>query len=222
MPPPKPIQSVQTLVLAGGQLTTASYGPAQVDTSQGLANSYSASTASNGVTTTSTLRLNLASTIALTYSDVGAWYTGATQADGSQHFNTVYFSYGIRTLASDMPRTGSATYGLSLVGEGPGVPVQGSGNIAANFGSGTVSVSLTPEYVYGPQRIGSLGPITGTGTISSSTSSFMSTISSSAYVGTANGNFYGPQATEVGGNFAITSSTSGALIAVGAFSGKKN
>lgn len=198
------------------QPTTASYGPAQANATAG---SYGGATSANGVTTVSSLQLNLAT--ALTYSDIALWKTGATQADFSQNFNEIYVSYGIRTQASDMPRTGTASYSLGIVGDGAGANVGGSGTLSANFGTGTVAVSLTPEYIYAQGR-SSFGPITGTGTISSTTASFASSIAATGYTGTVNGTFYGPQAAEAGGSFVINAAGTGAVVAAGAFAGKKN
>jgi hypothetical protein len=164
------------------QPVTASYGPAQLDGTLGTG-AYNATTAVNGVTTVSRLQVNLLP--ALTYSNIGEWVTGSTQADFTQNFNTIFFSYGIRTLPSDMPKTGSASYGLSIAGDSN---IGGTGTLNANFGIGTVSVSLSPQYVY-PNGTSNLGPITGTGTISSGTSSFASTISSNAYTGSVTGAF---------------------------------
>lgn len=201
------------------QPTTASYGPAQIDTTIGLSGAYNATTRINGVTTVSTLQVH--QTTALTYSDIGLWTTGSTQADFTQNFNEIYFSYGIRTLPADLPKTGSASYGLALVGDGGGTNVGGTGTLSANFAVGTVSVSLSPEYIYAQGR-SPFGPITGTGTISSATSTFSGTLASSAYTGSVNGAFYGPQAAEAGGSFVINSATGGGVVAAGAFAGKRN
>ncbi|OYY75958.1 MAG: hypothetical protein B7Y43_17380 [Sphingomonas sp. 28-62-20] len=202
----------------GARPDTASYGPAELQAAaqrQGFG--YDATTVVNGVTNVSRLQLDVA--IPLTYSNIGLWTFGVTRADGSQSFANAYFSYGVQTLANDMPRTGTASYNVNISGTGGAAPLGGSGVITANFGAANLSVALSPTIVFGPTRISQLGTLTGTGLISSN--SFAADIAGAGYTGTARGLFYGPQASEIGGAFSFAGPGLGGPVG-GAFIGKRN
>lgn len=180
---------------------------------------YDATTVIGGVTSVSQAQLGPSTT--LTYSSIGHWRTGTTAADFSQNFADVYFSYGIQTLAGDMPKSGSAGYLIELTGETPGANIGGSGTITANFGAGSVALDIAPSYVYGPGRVSQIGSMTGTGTISAS--SFAGDVAGAGHTGSVNGLFYGPQASEVGGTFTFSSpAVGGGQTSAAVFAGKRN
>jgi hypothetical protein len=217
--------SIRGVTVSGATRPTEStYGPSQ--RVSGNPNSYDAATMSNGATNVSRLMLGQGGGD-LTYSNVGEWVIGSTSATGDQDFHTFTFTYGIRTRSDDMPTSGTAAYGLQLGGQGPGAPVVGNGSLSANFAAGTVSVSISPEYFYRPgQGPNVFATLTGTGTISSSTSSFDSSVagngdSGKTYNGEVHGLFYGPQAVEVGGGF-LVKDTGGNVVAAGTISGRRN
>ncbi len=209
--------TVRGIPASGGTTSVEQvFGPSNMIENSGT---YDKTTSAGGTTTVS--RLTAGTSISYQYTDFGIWTTGSS-GGSDQIFNSIYFSYGVRTRASDMPRTGSANYTLDLVGGGTGAPITGSGQLQANFASQTVDVSLTPAYVYraGPNGTSTIATLTGSGAITSSDSSFAAAISGGGYTGTVNGLFYGPAAAEVGGTFLITSPSSD-VIAAGALLGKR-
>jgi hypothetical protein len=207
------LRSVET---SGGAPIEQRFGPAQQVA--GLPNNYDATTTAGGVTKVS--RFQVESGVNLSYSGLGHWETGGT-SDNNQNFYDFYFSYGIQTKPGDLPKTGTASYSLGLRGEGP-APVIGNGSLSADFGAGTVAISLSPEYFYRPgQGPNVFATLTGNGTINSASPGFGMNIAGNGYTGSVNGLFYGPQASEVGGAFSVLTS-GGDVAAAGAFSGRRN
>lgn len=199
--------------------STADFGPTELQAAKDLGSEgYDATTSSNGDTYVNRLQLNL---VDLTYSNIGHWVTGVSRADGSQSFSDIYFSYGVQTKADDMPKSGTGSYTVGLVGETPGANVNGVGTIVANFGAATVSVALSPNHVYGPGRVSQIGTLSGSGAITSS--GFWADLTGDGYTGDAIGLFYGPQAQEIGGTFTFSSpSAGGGELSSGAFAGRRN
>ena len=120
-----------------------------------------------------------------------------------------------------MPKTGSASYALQISGQRGNNPLSGTGSLTANFAASTVDVSLrleTTEISRPLAKPYEFATVTGSGTISAvgSNPGFSSTLSGGAYSGSINGLFYGPQASEVGGAFALNGPIAGAVI------GRKN
>jgi hypothetical protein len=149
--------------------------------------------------------------VQLTYLSYGDWTHRESQS-GDQR-NT-FFLIGRPTIASDMPRTGSADYDTTVNGSrlivlsngfgGTTVPVGGTATFSANFGTGTISTGLSlqelTDVVPSP-----IGTYTGTGTIGSGTSDFAGNFTSpdTSFTGKFQGSFYGPQAREMGYVFQI-------------------
>ncbi|NKJ00435.1 transferrin-binding protein-like solute binding protein [Novosphingobium sp. SG707] len=155
----------------------------------------------------------------LSYTRIGSW--GIWNASYN-NYQTSTGIFGVNTLASDMPRTGSANYTTTVVGSA----YQNSGsfptfridsatstaNFTANFGTNSVSTALNLSAF--PQTGVSNGAatystvatpllsMTGSGTISSSGSTFSgvmtSTTANSNLAGQFAGGFFGPQAAEMG------------------------
>lgn len=132
---------------------------------------------------------------------------------------------GSPTVASDMPKTGSATYAAETTANvlsGGAVYTTTSASTAsfsANFGSGTVSTSVhllgSPS---GSTTVTDFGSFSGTGTISSTGPGFSGTFTGTTGAGFS-GAFFGPQATEMGYLFNFAN---GSIEAFGGVAGKKN
>jgi len=131
---------------------------------------------------------------------------------------------GMPTLATDMPKTGSATYTT----EGGGVVLSSgvqhntttasTASFSANFGTGALSTSV--KLVAAPANGGAavdFGTFNGTGTITSGTSAFTGAFTGTTGPGFA-GAFFGPQATEMGYTFNFKTDT---IEAFGGVVGKK-
>ena len=152
--------------------------------------------------------------VALSYTLLGSW---TTQLGGSSTATTFLAVGGSTTVASDMPKTGTANYTIAFGGTavtpnptGPGTAqslVGGStGTFSANFGTSAINTSL--------HLIGSggtdFGTFAGTGTIAAGSPGFSGTFAgttSSAFAGS----FFGPQASEMGMAYAITTNTFSAI-----------
>jgi hypothetical protein len=173
--------------------------------------------------------------IALTYVTYGKW-TPVPQPPIVLNDNYVVF--GSITPASAVPRSGSASYNFILDGtwqqtgspSGKTYSMAGNGRLVADFSSATMGLTVTP--VATNLTNGStiqFGTLTGGGFIDASTSSWNATSRSRAADGTktlfsANGNFFGPQAQEIGGAFTLsrTLGTQEIGAGAGAIVGKKN
>ena len=173
--------------------------------------------------------------IALTYVTYGKWNEVPQQPIVR---NNNYVVFGSLTPPSAMPRSGSASYNFVLDGTyqlngkvaGNTYDLSGNGQLTANFANATLGLTLTPvaTNISNGSTI-QFGTLSGAGFIDASTSSFTATsrtrnADGSKTLFSANGNFYGPQATEIGAAFTLTqtlgSSTIGA--GAGALVGKRN
>lgn len=161
--------------------------------------------------------------VPLSYTVFGTWGTINTGNNNGTYRIAVG---GSPTVASDMPKTGTATYAIqvggSAVNNGVAHTLSGysSGSFSANFGSGTVTTALT---LAGPpsSQLGGLvtnfGTFNGTGTIASGGPGYTGTMTgANAVSGLFSGAFFGPQALETsfgyylsGGNFSAVGGASG-------------
>jgi len=146
-----------------------------------------------------------------------------------------YVVFGQQTPAASIPRSGSASYSAVLDGtyqSGSNTyRLGGTASYVANFGNATMSVSATPvaTHVSNGSQL-NFGTLTGGGYIyfgGSPTGGGYSFTAITPYIGTTRyasyGNFYGPQANEIGGVFTLKSSVGGAPgEGAGAFVGKQN
>jgi hypothetical protein len=137
-----------------------------------------------------------------------------------------------------VPRSGSASYNFILDGtwqqagspSGKTYSLAGNGRLTADFASATTGITLTPvatNLTNGSQI--AFGTLTGGGFIDASTSSWNATSRTRAADGTktlfsAQGNFFGPSAQEIGGAFTLTRTLGTQEIGAGAGAivGKKN
>jgi len=173
--------------------------------------------------------------IALTYVTYGKW-TPVPQSPIVLNDNYVVF--GAITPASAVPRSGSASYNFILDGtwqlagspSGKTYSLAGSGRLTADFTNAMMGLSVTPVATnLGTGSKIQFGTLTGAGFIDASSSSWNATSRTRAADGTktlfsANGNFFGPQAQEIGGAFTLTRTlgTSEIGAGAGALVGKKN
>ena len=173
--------------------------------------------------------------IALTYVTYGKW-TPVPQSPIVLNDNYVVF--GAITPASAVPRSGSASYNFILDGtwqlagspSGKTYSLAGSGRLTADFTNAMMGLSVTPvaTNLSNGSKI-QFGTLTGAGFIDASTSSWNATSRTRAADGTktlfsTQGNFFGPQAQEIGGAFTLTRTLGTAEVGAGAGAivGKKN
>ena len=163
---------------------------------------------SGGVTETLKV-LNKANTIVpLTYVQYGKW----RRSGMATNFNTndTYVVFGTKTTPAQMPVAGLGNYVTLLEGtyaNKNGVySVVGNGTFTADFAAGTIAFnsSATGAREGGGAGI-NFGTMTGRGSISNGGPAFKGSggFNGSGYAMTMMGNFYGPLADEVGGNFTI-------------------
>lgn len=173
--------------------------------------------------------------MALTYASYGAWQriadNGATLA-----IDTSFFTYGVETKASEMPKTGSATYQTKIDGQfadNRGVFVlTGDSQFEANFATGAVNFTMNPKgrnVVNG--SLADFGRLMLTGRISTPSQSYQGnefyaeTGRTGEYTANLNGAFYGPGASEMAATFVMghgTATPGGEGLGAGAVVGKKN
>jgi hypothetical protein len=161
--------------------------------------------------------------VALSYTALGGW---AHFQNGLDVYSAVA---GVPTIASDMPRNGTANYQTSISGQvynnGGSMRYDftsdSSATFSANFGAGTVDTTL---HLVGSQPNASavdFGSYSGNGTIASGSPGFSGTLASTASSpvvanGEFAGAFFGPQAKEMGyGFYAIGSGMSAEGLVVG-------
>ena len=149
------------------------------------------------------------------YQYVGA---GFFQRTTQQAYTTdgyfVGFTYGVETPDADLPRTGSATYAVDLLGamtaageEGP-LSIEGEGTIVANFLSGAIDANARYIEYRGDGSRTSNSTFDGIFSASAQLSASGNTFSGTGFVngrnrydGSIDGRFYGPAADEVGAIF---------------------
>lgn len=148
------------------------------------------------------------------------------------HWDT-YFLFGYPTEASDVPKTGTASYSTAafasyttLNKDDPITTVTGTAAFTADFGSGTVSTALTLPFSHDTSTSSTYN---GTGTISGNQFSGQFSTSDDPYFGSGNfdGGFFGPAAKEMGYTFSLLRSgvpgdNGGGTYVIGAVVGTKN
>lgn len=167
--------------------------------------------------------------------NVNGWSVGEYSSDGRvQSFKRGYLTYGVATEVADLP-TGTANYSGRAAGntwDGPNFITQrgsftGDLSLTANFDAATVGGSVTAIQYRAPGQ-SAFSPL-GTslsfdsGTIAGngfSADLAGSNDGSGRYEGSADGQFYGPSAAEVGGVFQGTHTGDGTVLH-GWFGGEK-
>jgi hypothetical protein len=157
----------------------------------------------------------------LSYTRTGEWNSRADTAVGGRSYFAVG---GVPTIASDMPRTGTATYGATRVSgiaflrnpafnggnEFPHTLDGSSANFSADFADGSVrsQLVLSGRPAVSGQQLPPIfiGNFVGNGRIISGSNAFSGTLSpvgGSTLTGSFQGAFFGPQAAEYGLAFSL-------------------
>lgn len=195
-----------------GSLTIKStFAPANIDAGASNATFTVYKKTSGGTTETFRL-LNKSATnplIALSYVTYGQWRR-STVSGSTSSVNDTYVVFGQRTASAAVPRTGSGSYSTVLDGtfvNNAGVyAVSGTGNLIANFGSGTIAYDATATGAKEGGGTGiTFGTMTGSGSIAFRNAGFTGTggTNGNGYALDVMGNFYGPAADEIGGTFRL-------------------
>lgn len=241
--------STSVMALDGSSVQTDSDGTATLALGgNGIFSSISATTptssvsfsAANGDTLqsgfyqTSTIALNKSETTigvftnptyyGFEYQTYGAWgsYGNATTSANA-------ISVGSATPVTGLPATGSYTFtggasGYYTDSNKLAYVTNANMTATASFDSRTVNLTTTGTYISGSPT-GSVVPapnlnLAGTLAIASGSNQVSGTVSTvSGMSGNANGKFYGPNANEVGGTYAVSGSGLGSF--VGGFGGKR-
>ena len=159
-------------------------------------------------------------TLGINYQAYGIWATGLGTGSGFGGAASI----GSLTPTSAVPTTGTATFtggvgGLLIDTTGLTYLVRGNSSVVANFATRSLAYSTTGSTFTTGQSASGLN-MNGTLTYSAGSGNFTGPITSSSISsGTAQGSFYGPTATEVGGTFAMTGT--GVQTFFGAFGAKR-
>ena len=189
------------------------------------------------------LRATLDYDIGYSYVAMGEWSWRVVDLNGAAagDFGDLLFVNGDRTPASGIPASGTATYDartLALLSSNgtPGIPF----TLTADFGQRTMSTRIDQDYRYDPARGVSDDPILGihvtgsapfsndgsfdiplTGTANYVYNNSPTTPPTESVAGIMDGAFFGPDAEQVGGVFAINRS-GGVLLMQDAFAGQQH
>ncbi|WP_170607617.1 transferrin-binding protein-like solute binding protein [Ruegeria arenilitoris] len=152
------------------------------------------------------------------YQTYGAWVTGAGTGSGTAGAG----SYGLKTEASNIPVGATATYrgvGLGVARLSDGQPYQtvSSVTVTTDFNTATIGSSDTSAVNLNTATTTNAPELDFSGSGSVNGSEFTALVSGAGTAGTAQGQFYGPSANEVGGTFATTGP--GDVWHMGAFGG---
>lgn len=193
----------------GSPSTLSTFGPANIDAGASSA-AFTVYQKSSGSTVETFRKLNNSASnplIVLSYVTYGQWRRSTT-IGSTTSVNDTYVVWGNRTATT--PTTGTGTYTTILDGtyaNRAGVyAVSGTGNFTANFGTGTIAYDATATGTREGGGTGiSFGTMTGSGSIAYRNAGFSGTgaFNGSGYALDVNGNFYGPNAEEIGGTFRI-------------------
>ncbi|HEY0412728.1 MAG TPA: transferrin-binding protein-like solute binding protein [Allosphingosinicella sp.] len=154
--------------------------------------------------------------VALTYTTLAMWTRLRFTDDGTTTTTRTDATWGVggfETVASDMPRTGGASYAGPLRGQyvnGTAVEnVTGQARLVADFAAASVRADLFLN------RSGaSTLTVGGTGTIAAAR--FLGSLAGGGYSGTFDGAFFGPRAAEMGLSFSLAGSGAERIGGVGA------
>jgi hypothetical protein len=176
------------------------------------------STASNGTPRTTTVRMfkpgSANPELQLTYASFGAWtnQTGDGSRPDYQEIVRSYFAYGLPTAASAVPVTGTASYDARIFGEttllapndiskkSPRLGISGTARFDFNFASATLAGYFNPVGRDASGKTYTFDQTGFTGKIQAD-KSFNANFAN--YAGDLQGQFYGPEAQELAGRFAL-------------------
>jgi len=150
-----------------------------------------------------TLTSPLNNGVSLSYTLVGAWVRSNTS--NNTGVGRIALG-GVPTVASDMPKTGTAIYNVGAGGSANsgGTVYTLSGNSGAgfsvNFATGAITTNLNLAGVpaNGGGSVTQFGTFNGTGTIAANSPGFTGTLTGTSANGLFSGAFFGPQALEMG------------------------
>lgn len=145
------------------------------------------------------------------YAALGAWLIPAA-ANGQNVDIYGATVFGKRTPASEVPRTGTATYVASIVGWltrlGNVEELRGDVSLGVNFGTREIDVNIDADIVVpgadGNSVFSDIATLEGTAFIASGSSRFGGSLIGDvdpSIRGSIDGSFFGPNAAEVGGTF---------------------
>lgn len=182
---------------------------------------------------TDTLSLTAPGTSAqsLIYKYVGGGFwqhtvAGTSSTDGSLHG----FTYGASTPATSVPRSGSASYSIDILGSLAELDApktfRGTGLAAIDFAGSSLTIAGNHVTFNADGSIYRPGEsFTGTATLSASANTFTGTmrVASGRYAGVLTGQMYGPAADELGAAFYLrpTSQTTSDTTGIGIILGRK-
>ncbi|WP_010543374.1 transferrin-binding protein-like solute binding protein [Sphingomonas elodea] len=146
--------------------------------------------------------------LVLTYTSYGAYQS---ISEGSPiGVDTIFFAYGVRTVPSDMPKSGTATYTTRVDGQFAGTSgvyaLGGDSNFTADFAAATVRATLQlrgQNVVTGGLREFGIHSLAGTIRSESVGVFFNAAGGSNGTTVNMQGTFYGPAAAEIGANFGM-------------------
>ncbi|PVX30227.1 hypothetical protein DD559_13535 [Sphingomonas pokkalii] len=151
---------------------------------------------------------------AMRYVRAARWVT-TTSTGGITSKTIDAFAFGLKTADSALPRTGSASYAVTLAGAlvdasqpGP-LALSGSGTLSANFATGAIATSGTATASFTDSANATTstnGSFTGSATLASAANAFSGSLTVDvlgSYGGALTGHFYGPAAEEVGASAAL-------------------
>ncbi len=152
--------------------------------------------------------------VPLSYTRFATFYTA-----GPAGFDAHAFTFGVQTLASDIPTTGTATYtgvaaGPAFLANGDtGASLNGStASLVADFSTGSIATALALVLTPTGGVQTPLDLVVGTGSLGAIKPGFAGTLIGSGTVsGTFAGAFFGPQAAEFGYDFVVGGTTAGGV-----------
>lgn len=167
-----------------------------------------------------TLNSQLDYSTGLSYVSLGQWNWWITDnaSGNTEEYNSVYFVHGDRTLASDVPVSGTATYIGQSLGFSTDAADRGSAygaaidvSLTANFAQRSIAAQLNRASWTGGDAIGGYTSVAavdlhGTGAINAPgtfTIPLVGTVDTTPVTGSLDGAFFGPGAQQVGGIFAV-------------------
>ncbi len=215
----------QSYTLIGTRLAESTFSPSNRDagSSNGTLTIYEKS---SGTTQQNLALFNPGSgnrELALTYASYGA-FQKITDNSANLDVDTAFFTFGVRTAAADMPRTGTATYSTQIDGQfadaSGAYVISGASSFAADFAAGTIQFTMNPvgqNILTGGTK--DLGDHVINGSVASGNQFNGSSSGGATYNSTLAGYFYGPAAAEIGGTFTLSG---GGGAGAGALVGKKD
>lgn len=147
------------------------------------------------------------SEIALTYSSFGHWQENRAIGDYADQQLSTWFSYGVRTAAGTLPKTGSAHYNAAVLGSGTrltdfaALTLSGSAFIDVDFATATISGMLDADARTASQALIDLPQMTFRSTDNAYAFDTLLFNAPGHSPGSIRGSLYGPGGEEIGGSF---------------------